>query len=139
MSAQKRQIDRPIEEIEAGEEFRSTLIPKADAMTPGEAPLWHGWAIMDAFLAGIDYARADAPASDLVKALEEEMAELLSDAGAFVERAIVLKKLAMVTDDANMMNYESHSDLMIALAGNHKERARNIESALTRHRQGEKA
>lgn len=48
--------DRPIEELQAGDEFRKTLVPRADAHN-GPAPLWHGWAIMDAFLAGIDYAR----------------------------------------------------------------------------------
>lgn len=48
--------DRPIEELQAGDAFRASLVPRADAMQ-GSAPLWHGWAIMDAFLAGIDYAR----------------------------------------------------------------------------------
>lgn len=49
-------MKRPIEEIVAGNAFRDTLVSRADAMS-GPAPLWHGWAIMDAFLAGIDYAR----------------------------------------------------------------------------------
>jgi hypothetical protein len=46
--------DRPIEELEAGHEFRETLIPRADDQAN---LMWHGWAIMDAFLAGIDWAR----------------------------------------------------------------------------------
>jgi hypothetical protein len=46
---------RPLEEIQAGHVFLATLIPRAD--DPVNL-LWHGWAIMDAFLAGIDYARA---------------------------------------------------------------------------------
>lgn len=49
-------MERPIEELEAGNAFRDTLVKRADAWD-GIAPLWHGWAIMDAFLAGIDYAR----------------------------------------------------------------------------------
>lgn len=50
--------ERPIEELQAGNAFRETLIPRADAHNIG-APLWYGWAIMDAFLAGIDYARKE--------------------------------------------------------------------------------
>lgn len=58
--------DRPIEEIRAGWEFREKLISRADASTGGGAPLWHGWAIMDAFLAGIDHGRANpAPSTEL--------------------------------------------------------------------------
>jgi hypothetical protein len=46
---------RPIEELQAGNAFRETLIPRADDKAN---LMWHGWAIMDAFLAGIDWARA---------------------------------------------------------------------------------
>jgi hypothetical protein len=49
-------VDRPIEELQAGDEFRWTLVDQAVANHIG-APLWHGWALMDAFLAGIDWAR----------------------------------------------------------------------------------
>ena len=55
-------MERPIEELKAGEELRSSLIEKADEWK-GPAPLWHGWAIMDAFLAGIDWARKQTPLS----------------------------------------------------------------------------
>lgn len=48
--------ERPIEEIQAGDDFRKGLIEKADSTHHG-APLWYGWALMAAFLAGIDYAR----------------------------------------------------------------------------------
>lgn len=48
--------DRPIEEIVAGNAFRDTVVKRADSDSHG-APLWHGWVIMDAFLAGIDWAR----------------------------------------------------------------------------------
>lgn len=47
---------RPTEDLVAGDDFRRSLIERADSFN-GEAPLWHGWAIMDAFLAGIDYAK----------------------------------------------------------------------------------
>ena len=43
--------------ILAGNDFRESVLEKADAWK-GTAPLWHGWAIMDAFLAGIEWARA---------------------------------------------------------------------------------
>lgn len=44
-----------IELLEAGNAFRDALIPRADGYA-GHAPLWHGWAIMDAFIAGSKYA-----------------------------------------------------------------------------------
>ena len=47
--------NKPIEDLQAGDAFRSTLINKADGWDRN-APLWHGWAIMDAFLAGVDYS-----------------------------------------------------------------------------------
>ncbi len=50
------QTRRPLEELQAAVEFRSTLGPRADGRVAG-APLWHGWAIFDAFLAGVDYTR----------------------------------------------------------------------------------
>lgn len=60
MTGRDQKQDRPIEDLQAGDAFRSALVPKADARRDG-APLWHGWALMDAFLAGIDYARAQKP------------------------------------------------------------------------------
>lgn len=47
---------RPIEELQAGDEFRKSLLVRADSAHHG-APLWYGWALMEAFLAGIDWAR----------------------------------------------------------------------------------
>jgi len=46
--------ERPMEQFRAGDAFIQTIVPKADADNRG-APLWHGWAIMDGFLAGIDW------------------------------------------------------------------------------------
>lgn len=51
--------DRPIEELQAGNAFRDKMVPRADSNNFG-VPMWHGWVIMDAFLAGIDYARSAA-------------------------------------------------------------------------------
>ena len=48
---------RPIEDLKAGDTFRSSLLERADGNYDG-APLWHGWALMDAFLAGLDHACA---------------------------------------------------------------------------------
>lgn len=59
--------ERPIKELQAGNAFRDTLVPKADAYANGHAPLWHGWAIMDAFLAGIDWGRNQPKALTLQK------------------------------------------------------------------------
>ena len=46
-----------MKDLEAANDFRDNLVSRADTDIRG-APLWHGWAIFDAFLAGIDYARA---------------------------------------------------------------------------------
>jgi hypothetical protein len=46
----------PIEEILAGNAFRDTMVPKADGHVL-KCPIWHGWVIMDAFLAGIQWER----------------------------------------------------------------------------------
>jgi hypothetical protein len=37
--------------------FRDRLVPKADLLAHGVYPLWLGWALIEAFLAGIAYAR----------------------------------------------------------------------------------
>jgi hypothetical protein len=50
-------------DISAGNKFRETLIPRADAKF-ADIPLWYGWALMDAFLAGAEYGRAN-PESNL--------------------------------------------------------------------------
>lgn len=54
--------ERPIEELRAGDAFRNSMKERADRNGP--APLWHGWVIMEAFLAGIDYARRTEKADD---------------------------------------------------------------------------
>jgi hypothetical protein len=48
----------PIKILIAGDEFRKSLIGRADAHH-GPAPLWYGWALMDAFKAGVEWARAN--------------------------------------------------------------------------------
>jgi hypothetical protein len=51
--------ERPLADLLAANAFRETLMEKADAFDHG-SPLWHGWAIFDSFLAGLDHARAQA-------------------------------------------------------------------------------
>jgi hypothetical protein len=68
---QQTATGRPIEELQAGNAFRDTLVSRADGFANGHAPLWHGWALMDAFLAGIDYARAINAHDDMKAALEK--------------------------------------------------------------------
>ena len=46
----------PYDDLVAGDTFRNSLLPRADVKKP--FPLWHGWALMDAFLAGAEYARS---------------------------------------------------------------------------------
>lgn len=47
--------ETPIEDIKAADDFRRTLLDRRDAEKDG-APLWHGWALSDAFLAGVRWA-----------------------------------------------------------------------------------
>ena len=56
-----------IEDIEAGDAFRETMIPRADAINLG-APMWYGWAIMDAYLAGLYAGRAETGLPELLAA-----------------------------------------------------------------------
>lgn len=84
--------DRPIEELQAGDAFRLSLVERADARTIiGNAPLWYGWAIMDAFLAGIDYARVDGqheyggPSKHELIAERGRLRELLTAARALLQ------------------------------------------------------
>lgn len=60
MTGKDQRQDRPIEDLEAANNFRNGLVDQADA-NRGGAPLWHGWAVFDAFLAGVDYARGEKP------------------------------------------------------------------------------
>lgn len=57
MTGRDQKQDRPIEDLEAANAFRQTLLERADGEM-GHAPFWHGWAIFDAFLAGLDHARS---------------------------------------------------------------------------------
>ena len=50
--------DRQIDDLEAGEVFRQSVVARADGASPNGYPWWHGWVIMDAFIAGAGYARA---------------------------------------------------------------------------------
>lgn len=52
--------DRPIKDLNAGDAFRQSLIPRADGHS-SRAPMWFGWALMDAFLAGVDHGRTHPP------------------------------------------------------------------------------
>ena len=52
--AKKRK--RSIKEVQAAVAFVDGVVPRADIMN-GIAPLWYGWALREAFLAGIDHER----------------------------------------------------------------------------------
>ena len=50
--------DVPVTDLVAADEFRETLLARADAFA-GQAPLWHGWVISDAYVAGLNAGRAE--------------------------------------------------------------------------------
>lgn len=66
MTGKDQKQNRPIEDLEAANTFRNTMIERADSWHH-DAPLWYGWAIFDAFLAGLDYARRHGEAADAQK------------------------------------------------------------------------
>lgn len=45
--------------VVAGDTYRATLLSRPDGVLNGY-PFWHGWALMDAFLAGAAHARKEA-------------------------------------------------------------------------------
>ena len=53
----------PVSLLKAGNAFRDSLIARADAYAL-HAPLWHGWAIMDAFIAGAEYGQKAADVTE---------------------------------------------------------------------------
>lgn len=61
MTSDQRELSRkgeaPRDLLVAADAFRDTLIPKADQMHSGYYPLWHGWALHDAFVAGARWAQ----------------------------------------------------------------------------------
>ncbi len=74
---------RPIEELEAATAFRDQLVPRADEHAHGTYPLWHGWAIVEAFLAGVDHSRrSNAQAKGN---LHDELVEALRKAGDLLD------------------------------------------------------
>ena len=44
--------------VSAGNSYRNTILSRADGTLDG-CPFWHGWAIMDAFIAGAAHAKKD--------------------------------------------------------------------------------
>lgn len=54
--------ERPIEEIVAADAFVRGMVPAADGVQQ-PFPTWHGWALRDAYLAGLDAGRK-VPADD---------------------------------------------------------------------------
>lgn len=49
----------PPSDADAAVAFRDSLVPRADEMAHGKFPLWHGWALYDAFIAGVSFARSE--------------------------------------------------------------------------------
>jgi len=45
-----------VTDLEAANSFRESIVSRADDLRDG-APLWYGWAILHAFLAGVAFAR----------------------------------------------------------------------------------
>ncbi len=57
-----RPKERP-EDVDAAYAFVDSMVSRADANNP--YPMWHGWALRDAYLAGIKTGRALLSAQDV--------------------------------------------------------------------------
>lgn len=55
---------RPIEDVVAANAYRDTLINRADGGFDWGCPWWHGWVIVEAYLAGLDAGRKEPPHAD---------------------------------------------------------------------------
>ena len=87
-----RSLEKNGESFEAVQDaafkFRDSLVAKADEMAHGVYPLWHGWALFDAFVAGAAFAQsatekpregalhAGTPTVRRIVELERELAEM---------------------------------------------------------------
>ena len=49
-------VARTDQELKAAYEFVDSIVNNNDGKL-GDAPFWHGWALREAFLKGIDYQR----------------------------------------------------------------------------------
>jgi len=47
----------PIGDLVRAKEFRDTLLPRADGQIIDGSPFWYGWAIIDAYIAGLQAGR----------------------------------------------------------------------------------
>lgn len=43
----------------AAQNLVDTMVSRCDRIDPGNAPMWYGWAIREAFLAGVQYAKSE--------------------------------------------------------------------------------
>lgn len=64
LAAYRAAEERPhVDDLVEGNDFRTSLISRATMIDASGAPLWHGWALMDAFLAGARHARQELKSS----------------------------------------------------------------------------
>lgn len=61
LAAHRQEAER-VADCDAANEFRNSLLARADVLHP--YPLWHGWAIYEAYLAGLMAARDERRAKE---------------------------------------------------------------------------
>ena len=87
--------ERPIEELRASDAFRQSVLDKAD-WGLGNVPSWRGWAIMDAFLAGIDFTHAALTGSKREREIHMTSMSSIREkaaAGAYGEDSAIIGKM----------------------------------------------
>lgn len=56
-TAGSEEAEPALNELAAAADFTNALIPRADVYTREGYPAWHGWALTDAFIAGITFGK----------------------------------------------------------------------------------
>ena len=85
-----------IDDLCAGNDFRERMLPSANGFQGG-APWWHGWVIMDAYLAGLKAGRAEKSPErrDLLAAIKARL-----DTGAPVAEVEAMEEVSLIRTKA---------------------------------------
>ena len=59
MAADQLPDEANMKDLADAHDFINTLLPSADGCVQGGYPWWHGWALRDAYLAGLKAAREE--------------------------------------------------------------------------------
>ena len=104
--------DRRAKDICAANTFRTTLLDRADGHR-GVHPVWHGWAIADAYLAGLDVGRAER--TERLEADVKRLQAIVDQYPKTEDGVPIVPNMTTSCDDARPFSHFSHSwDMRLA-------------------------